>query len=235
LPHLNRAVARPSIGYRTVNFNYTASARCHLDASGENPSDAVLGRPVGANPTRVAEKRFAIDPALEGSGFEPLVPSRKRRPWREAPWPTIVVSREDLCLMTPSSLSVRDLPSATAATAERPFARPDRWFESTSLRCRVANFDRAPMVRRDPRAETGLFGGAAILMRMGKHRSATVTPTTLQRWALPFCYRGGSSRLRLTPPPGRSGSPPATFRLRACKGRASFPARRAHPCPFCGS
>jgi hypothetical protein len=38
------------------------------------------------------------------------------------------------------------------------------------------------MVRRDPRAETGLFGGAAILMRMGKHRSATVTLTTLRRW-----------------------------------------------------
>src|SRR6516225_7669390 len=39
---------------------------------------------------------------------------------REAPRPTIVVSRDDLCLMTPSSLSVRHLSSATA---ERPFTR----------------------------------------------------------------------------------------------------------------
>ena len=34
---------------------------------------------------------------------------RKRRPSREAPRPTNVVSRDDLCLMTPSSLSVRHL------------------------------------------------------------------------------------------------------------------------------
>src|SRR5262249_61335816 len=54
------------------------------------------------------------------SAFEPSVPLRKRRPWREAPRRTIIVSRGDLCLMTPSSLSVRHLPSATA---ERPFAR----------------------------------------------------------------------------------------------------------------
>ena len=45
---------------------------------------------------------------------------RERGPSREAPRPTIVVSRDDLCLMTPSSLSVRHLSSATA---ERPFTR----------------------------------------------------------------------------------------------------------------
>src|SRR6516162_8663900 len=60
------------------------------------------------------------DCLLEGAGFEPSVPPRKRRPSREAPRPTIVVSRDDLCLMTPSSLSVRHLSSATA---ERPFTR----------------------------------------------------------------------------------------------------------------
>src|SRR6516164_4854085 len=37
---------------------------------------------------------------VEGSGFEPWVPPRKRRPWREVPRPTIVVSRDDLSLMT---------------------------------------------------------------------------------------------------------------------------------------
>ena len=60
------------------------------------------------------------DSVLEGTGFEPSVPPRKRRPSREAPRPTIVGSRDDLCLMTPSSLSVRHL---TSATAERPSTR----------------------------------------------------------------------------------------------------------------
>src|SRR6516164_8821100 len=60
------------------------------------------------------------DSLLEGTGFEPSVPPKKRRSSREAPRPTIVVSRDDLCLMTPSSLSVRHLSSATA---ERPFTR----------------------------------------------------------------------------------------------------------------
>ena len=64
--------------------------------------------------------RFVTDSLLEGTGFEPPVPPRKRRPSREPPRPTIVVSRDDLCLMTPSSLSVRHLSSATA---ERPFTR----------------------------------------------------------------------------------------------------------------
>ena len=67
----------------------------------------------------IAGARVA-DSALEGTGFEPSVPPRKRRPSREAPRPTIVVSRDDLCLMTPSSLSVRHLSSATA---EGPFTR----------------------------------------------------------------------------------------------------------------
>jgi hypothetical protein len=51
---------------------------------------------------------------------EPNHRSRRERDGRgEAPRPTIVVSRDDLCLVTPSSLSVRNLPSATAV---RPFA-----------------------------------------------------------------------------------------------------------------
>src|SRR6516165_8869215 len=44
------------------------------------------------------------DSPLEGTGFEPSVPPRKRRPSKEAPRPTIVVSRDDLCLMTPIQL-----------------------------------------------------------------------------------------------------------------------------------
>ena len=36
-------------------------------------------------------------------------------------------------------------------------------------------------------------------------------------------------------PPERSGSRPATSRSRACRGQAGSPARRARPCPFCGS
>jgi len=64
-------------------------------------------------------RKFADSP-LEGTGFEPSVPPRKRRPSREAPRPTIVVSRDDLRLMTPSNLSVRH---HSSATAERPFTR----------------------------------------------------------------------------------------------------------------
>ena len=56
----------------------------------------------------IAGARVA-DSALEGTGFEPSVPPRKRRPSREVPRPTIVVSRDDVCLMTPSSLSARHL------------------------------------------------------------------------------------------------------------------------------
>ena len=71
-------------------------------------------------PTVIQEIEFAPDSPQERTGFEPSVPPRKRQPSREAPRPTIVVSRDDLCLMTPSSLSVRRLSSATA---ERPFTR----------------------------------------------------------------------------------------------------------------
>src|SRR6516225_5219587 len=69
-------------------------------------------------PTVIQEIEFAPDSPQERTGFEPSVPPRKRQPSREAPRPTIVVSRDDLCLMTPSSLSVRHLSSATA---ERPY------------------------------------------------------------------------------------------------------------------
>src|SRR6516225_1371792 len=64
--------------------------------------------------------RWFADSLLEGTGFEPSGPPRKRRPSREAPRPTIVVSRDDLRLMTPSNLSVRH---HSSATAERPFTR----------------------------------------------------------------------------------------------------------------
>src|SRR6266550_1093570 len=70
------------------------------------------------------------DSPLEGTGFEPSVPPRKKGPWRAALRPTIVAARGDLCLMTPSSLSVRHLPSITA---ERRSQERDRWFESGSL------------------------------------------------------------------------------------------------------
>jgi len=62
----------------------------------------------------------SLDSPLEGTGFEPSVPPRKRRSSREAPRPTIVVSRDDLCLRTQSRLSIRHL---LPATAERPFTR----------------------------------------------------------------------------------------------------------------
>src|SRR6516164_11142761 len=64
--------------------------------------------------------RFALDSPLEGTGFEPSVPPSKRRPWSGGPRPTTVVWRDELCLMTPSSLSVRYLRSATA---KRPFRK----------------------------------------------------------------------------------------------------------------
>src|SRR6516225_1748237 len=52
---------------------------------------------------RYLKPRSSSDSPLEGTGFEPSVPPRKRRPSREAPQPTIVVSRDVLCLRTPSS------------------------------------------------------------------------------------------------------------------------------------
>ena len=41
---------------------------------------------------------------MEGTGFEPSVPPRKRRSSREAPRPTIAVSRDDLVLNDPIQL-----------------------------------------------------------------------------------------------------------------------------------
>src|SRR6516162_6003026 len=93
---------------RRWRVNEIDEIRCIFPASREGR--AGLRRPYRSSP----------DSPLEGTGFEPSVPPRKRRPSREAPRPTIVVSRDDLCLMTPPILSVRHLSSATA---ERPFTR----------------------------------------------------------------------------------------------------------------
>jgi hypothetical protein len=71
------------------------------------------------------------DSPLEGTGFEPSVPPRKRRPSGEAPRPTIVVSRDDLCLIMThrvyrSGISVRQ--------SQETFLRERyRRFESGSL------------------------------------------------------------------------------------------------------
>ena len=75
---------------------------------GAHPGSAVIGS---------ASRRSTIEPP-ERTGFEPSVPPRKTPPSREVPRPTIVVSRDDLWLMTPCGFSVRHLSSATA---ERPF------------------------------------------------------------------------------------------------------------------
>ena len=65
---------------------------------------------------RPPKRRSASSDSLpEGTGFEPSVP-RKRRPWRETPRPTIVVSRDDL-LNGPIQLIG---PASPSATAERP-------------------------------------------------------------------------------------------------------------------
>ena len=53
--------------------------------------------------------KLDADSPLEGTGFEPSVPPRKRQPSREAPRPTIVVSRDYLLknpiqLIGPASL-----------------------------------------------------------------------------------------------------------------------------------
>ena len=74
----------------------------------------------GPSSPSAALSRPEPDWLAEGTRFEPSVAPRKRRPSRADPRPTIVVSRDDLCLMTSSSLSVRHLLSETA---ERPFTR----------------------------------------------------------------------------------------------------------------
>src|SRR6516164_9337528 len=92
--------------------------RCRQPRSGDGPAVQAGVRRDRDEPA--AQYGSSPDSPLEGTGFEPSVPPRKRRPSREAPRPTIVASQDDLCLMTPSNLSVRHLSSTTA---ERPFTR----------------------------------------------------------------------------------------------------------------
>ena len=89
-----------------------------------------------------------MDSPLEGTGFEPSVPPKKRQPSREAPRPTIVVSRDDLCLMTPSSLSVGHLPSATAETFRKSGTDGSNPVPSTGeSRANLTSSIRAPKLR----------------------------------------------------------------------------------------
>ena len=88
---------------------------------------------IGANQNDATDHELeaAIDVIGEDSKRKcPSVPPRQRRPSREAPRPTIVVSRDDLCLMTHpayrSGISRRQQPRDLSQ--ER-----DRWFESGSL------------------------------------------------------------------------------------------------------
>src|SRR5262252_433883 len=69
---------------------------------------------------RCGRYEFAPDSPLEGTGFEPSVPPSTRRPLRRDPHATTDVSRDDLGLMIPSSLSVRHLRSAEP---REPFRR----------------------------------------------------------------------------------------------------------------
>jgi len=82
--------------------------------SSRQPSRDPAPQPAGYPDKADAAKRFRPTLRWRETGFEPSVPPRKRRPSRAATRPTIVVSRDDPCLMTPSSLSVRHLSSATA-------------------------------------------------------------------------------------------------------------------------
>src|SRR6516162_10749488 len=63
--------------------------------------------------------------AAGGKWIRTIGSARRRRPWREIPRPTIVVSRDDLCLMTypayRSGISFRQQPRDLSQ--ER-----DRWF-----------------------------------------------------------------------------------------------------------
>ena len=78
-------------------------------ATGRKFADSSLEIMRSNNGRRLERNRKFVDSPLEEEEFEPSVPPRKRRPSREVPRPTIVVSRDDLCLMTPSSLSARHL------------------------------------------------------------------------------------------------------------------------------
>jgi hypothetical protein len=70
--------------------------------------DGLVGDRRGLGTSR-AQYRSSPDSALEGDGFEPSVPPSTRRPSRRDPRATTDVSRDDLGLMIPSSLSVRHL------------------------------------------------------------------------------------------------------------------------------
>src|SRR6516162_1512407 len=74
--------------------------------------DATRRKPARQPEAVAAGLESQRNPRNIATGFDRLIP--------QAPRPTIVVSRDDLCLMTPSGLSVRHLSSATA---ERPFTR----------------------------------------------------------------------------------------------------------------
>jgi hypothetical protein len=77
------------------------------------------GRVVFSDWQRARDRKFADSP-LEEDGFEPSVPPSKRRQWSGGPRSTIVVSRDDLCLMThPAYQSGISVP----ATAERSFRK----------------------------------------------------------------------------------------------------------------
>ena len=100
------------------------SARPRLaDASDRHCRGAPCGRlrilGPGDADQRVAEGSPPTRFAAGGNRIRTIGPRRERDGRGEAPRPTIVASRDDLGLMTPSSLSVRHLPSATA---EGPFA-----------------------------------------------------------------------------------------------------------------
>jgi len=97
-------VADADLGTSSANDG-RAMPRCRQRRSGDGPAVQAGVRRDRDEPA--AQYGSSPDSPLEGTGFEPSVPPRKRRPWREAPRPTIVVSRDDLCLMAPSNLSVR--------------------------------------------------------------------------------------------------------------------------------
>jgi len=84
-----------------VEFNSVADAVRKRNARADG-RDYVIERRAADHSANIGfrKHRFATDSPVEGSGFEPWVPPRKRRPWREVPRPTIVVSRDDLSLMT---------------------------------------------------------------------------------------------------------------------------------------
>src|SRR6516225_4762332 len=78
-------------------------------------------------PSSPEGRQFFMSPDTEfarlcagGNRIRTIGPAEKEMAVERGPAADIVVSRDHLCLMTPSSLSVRHLSSATA---ERPFTR----------------------------------------------------------------------------------------------------------------